>query len=310
MDHEKMPIGKYKGILIKNLDEGYVKHFITTKSYKSNKKLKEIFKKHHKDIINNQKGGDYIDDRLAAIKSELRKGDIINYCNKYVDYKKAIGETFSLQECYKKQLDGDSQLEDRSITEAEIRGKLITFAEQKNTKVNNPVFHSRLVKLIETLKDDNSLLSDKLLLFLIEIGELDNKSTVTSGGAKKKKKRTKKKSKRTKKKSRKIKKKSKRTKKVSKKVPASKCKLLYFTMNGCPYCNEFNPVWDDLIELIPKLKTEKIERFENPEMIQEFDIKSFPNIILIKNNNKELYEGHRDTDNLMRFLKSNITNMV
>lgn len=214
MDHEKMPIGKYKGLLIKNLDEDYVKHFITKKSYKSNKKLKEIFKKHHKDIINNQKGGDYIDDRLAAIKSELRKGD------------------------------------------------------------------------------------------------LDNKSTVTSGGAKKKKKRTKKKSKRTKKKSRKIKKKSKRTKKVSKKVPASKCKLLYFTMNGCPYCNEFNPVWDDLIELIPKLKTEKIERFENPEMIQEFDIKSFPNIILIKNNNKELYEGHRDTDNLMGFLKSNITNMV
>ena len=81
-------------------------------------------------------------------------------------------------------------------------------------------------------------------------------------------------------------------------------------MNGCPYCEEFNPVWDDLIDLVPKLETKKIERFENPEMIQDFKIESFPNIILMKNNNKELYQGNRDTDTLMDFLKSNITNMV
>tara|TARA_B100001094_G_C18184758_1_gene803059 strand:- start:266 stop:2881 length:2616 start_codon:yes stop_codon:yes gene_type:complete len=315
---EKMPFGKHKGKLIKNLSEEYIITFINSNVYKLNKKLKDVFKKHHKDIINNQKGGDYIDDRLAAIKSELRKDDIINYCKKYVNYKKAMGETVSLQECYKKQLEGDtgtgSPLEDRSITEDEIRGKLLTFAEENNTKENNPVFHSRLVKLIETLNDEKSLLSKKLLLFLIEIGELDNKSTgstVSSGGAKKKKsKRTKKKSRKAKKKSRRTKKKSKRTKKKSKKAPASKCKLLYFTMNGCPYCEEFNPVWDNLIDLVPKLETKKIERFENPEMIQDFKIESFPNIILMKNNNKELYEGHRDTDTLMGFLKSNITNMV
>ena len=57
---------------------------------------------------------------------------------------------------------------------------------------------------LETLNDENSLLSKKLLLFLIEIGELDNKSTgstVSSGGAKKKKsKRKKSKKKKSKKK--------------------------------------------------------------------------------------------------------------
>ena len=59
-------------------------------------------------------------------------------------------------------------------------------------------------------------------------------------------------------------------------------------MNGCPYCEEFNPIWNDLINLVPKLKTEKIERSEKPEMVQNFNIETFPNIILMKNNKKEI----------------------
>ena len=200
---EKMPFGNNKGKLIKDLDEEYVKSFIDSEVYKLNKGLKEIFKKYHSDKINNdQKGGDYIDDRIADIRSDLRKDDIINYCKKFVNYKKALGETVTLQDCYKKQFETPSSSEDRSITEDKIRSKLITFAEEKNTKVNNPIFHSRLLKLIETLSDENILLSKKLILFLIEIGELDNKSTVStvsSGGAEKKKSRQTKKKKKNKK---------------------------------------------------------------------------------------------------------------
>ena len=305
---EKMPFGNNKGKLIKDLDEEYVKSFIDSEVYKLNKGLKEIFKKYHSDKINNdQKGGDYIDDRIADIRSDLRKDDIINYCKKFVNYKKALGETVTLQDCYKKQFETPSSSEDRSITEDKIRSKLITFAEEKNTKVNNPIFHSRLLKLIETLSDENILLSKKLILFLIEIGELDNKSTVStvsSGGAEKKKSRQTKKKKRTKKKSRK-KKKSK-----IKKIQASKCKLYYFTMNGCPYCEEFNPIWNNLTKLVPKLPTQKIDRFKKPEMIQQFNIESFPKLILMKDNKKEVFKNERSIDTIINFLKKNVSNMV
>ena len=146
-------------------------------------------------------------------------------------------------------------------------------------------------------------------VFLIEITSKKEGNEGVSGGRKKKSKRTKKKSKR-KKKSNKLQKKKKRTPKKNIKVPISKCKLYYFTMNGCPYCEEFNPIWNDLINLVPKLKTEKIERSEKPEMVQNFNIETFPNIILMKNNKKEIYKNERNTNTLIEFLKSNITNMV
>ena len=143
----------------------------------------------------------------------------------------------------------------------------------------------------------------------IEITSKKEGNEGVSGGRKKKSKRTKKKSKR-KKKSNKLQKKKKRTPKKNIKVPISKCKLYYFTMNGCPYCEEFNPIWNDLINLVPKLKTEKIERSEKPEMVQNFNIETFPNIILMKNNKKEFFKNDRNSNTLIEFLKSNITNMV
>ena len=85
--------------------------------------------------------------------------------------------------------------EDFIIINDEIRGKILTFAEQNNTKENNPEFNNKLVKLIEILGDGNSRLSNKLLLFLIEITSKKEGNEGVSGGSKKKSKRTKKKSK-------------------------------------------------------------------------------------------------------------------
>ena len=36
-------------------------------------------------------------------------------------------------------------------------------------------------------------------------------------------------------------------------------------MNGCPYCKDFNPHWNSVVKIFPKIKTIKIERRENPK---------------------------------------------
>ena len=51
---ELIDFGKYKGELIKDLNKGQVEDIIKTKKYKSNKKIKRLFKKYHNDIINNK----------------------------------------------------------------------------------------------------------------------------------------------------------------------------------------------------------------------------------------------------------------
>jgi hypothetical protein len=134
-----------------------------------------------------QKGGDYIYDRLAAIRSDLKKADIVDYCTKFVNYKKAMaaigqGEQVSLLDCYKKQLDTedrsieDRSIEDRSIVESTIRDTLLSFSEKNDTKGKDPIFHTRLLKLIEVLGDENRNLSTKLITFLLELSESEQGS--------------------------------------------------------------------------------------------------------------------------------------
>ena len=44
-----------------------------------------------------------------------------------------------------------------------------------------------------------------------------------------------------------------------------KCILYYFTMNGCPYCNDFNPHWEKVVKSFSKITMEKIERNERSQ---------------------------------------------
>ena len=214
IDENKMPFGNHKGKLIENLDEKYVKDFTKSKPYKNDKKLRDIFLKYHSEIINNMKGGDWIDDKLAEIKSDMRKSDIVEYCKKYVSYQRGIGnDGVSVQDCYYKQLQGpESEPEDRNIPETEVRSNLMKFAESNNTKENNPAFHTKLIKLVETLNEVEEPLSRKLIRFLIDIGEIKEQT----GGKKKKTKR-----KTETKRKKKIKKKEK-TKRKNKKLPRKK----------------------------------------------------------------------------------------
>ena len=80
-----------------------------------------------------------------------------------------------------------------------------------------------------------------------------------------------------------------------------------FTMNGCPYCKEFDNIWEDLIPSIPKLTTEKSE---DQQKIEELNINSFPTILLMKKNKPIQFKENRDIPTIHRFLKKNVSSMV
>ena len=116
-----------------------------------------------------------------------------------------------------------------------------------------------------------------------------------SGGGKKKKKRN----------TRRKKKNTRRKKKTLKKKD-SNCVLYYFTMNGCPYCMDFNPHWDNVVKEFPKIKTIKIERHENPKIIEKLNVSSYPTILLVSGNkNVEFTKDRENMDDFHTFFKEN-----
>jgi len=81
--------------------------------------------------------------------------------------------------------------------------------------------------------------------------------------------------------------------------------LIYFTMDGCPWCEKFNPTWSNLNKLYDKkINMIKINRNKNPELVEEFDVQSFPTIILNKQR-RIIFEGERDVKSFHKFLKKN-----
>ena len=53
-------------------------------------------------------------------------------------------------------------------------------------------------------------------------------------------------------------------------------------MKGCPYCKDFDPIWNTIVHLFKNIQTKKIERLHHPNLIKQFNVGSFPTIILKK----------------------------
>ena len=106
---------------------------------------------------------------------------------------------------------------------------------------------------------------------------------------------------------RKKKKKSKtRRKKKTIRKKDDKCILYYFTMNGCPYCNDFNPYWEKVVKSFSKITMKKIERNEDPKKVLSFNVTSFPTIILVKDKKHvEFTENRENMDDFRKFFKEN-----
>ena len=104
-------------------------------------------------------------------------------------------------------------------------------------------------------------------------------------------------------------KKTKKTKNQKKKIKKdkrekNKC-LLYFSMEGCPYCDDFKPLWEKTINKYPKLDMFNISREKETELMDKLSIKSYPTILLLKGNNLIKYNYERKPSFIRKFLVEN-----
>ena len=77
--------------------------------------------------------------------------------------------------------------------------------------------------------------------------------------------------------------------------------LLYFKMDGCNWCNEFEE------KLLPKLKqkmrTRTINGPKNRSGPAKYGIKTYPALVKISGQNHKLFKGKRTLANIMKFMK-------
>jgi len=80
--------------------------------------------------------------------------------------------------------------------------------------------------------------------------------------------------------------------------------LYYFYMDGCGWCDKFNPTWIKLVkEFKNKLNMKKVNGPASPELLRKFDIQTFPSIILVTGKDSDKYEGDRSMTDLKKFLR-------
>lgn len=81
--------------------------------------------------------------------------------------------------------------------------------------------------------------------------------------------------------------------------------LVYFSMNGCPYCEDFEPLWKKTTKKYPSLDMFTISREKEPKLMDKLSIKSYPTILLVKDNNIIKYEYDRKPGLIKKFLVEN-----
>jgi thiol-disulfide isomerase/thioredoxin len=80
--------------------------------------------------------------------------------------------------------------------------------------------------------------------------------------------------------------------------------LYYFYMDGCTWCDKFNPTWLKLIkEFKNKLTMKKVNGPSSPNLLKQFDIQTFPAIVLVTGTDSDKYEGDRSMKDLKQFLR-------
>jgi protein disulfide-isomerase-like protein len=80
--------------------------------------------------------------------------------------------------------------------------------------------------------------------------------------------------------------------------------ILYY-VPWCGHCKNMMPEWQKLEQQHtddPNVSVKKINCDEEPEKAQRDGVERFPTIILYKGQEKEIYQGKRDTESLEQFI--------
>lgn len=96
----------------------------------------------------------------------------------------------------------------------------------------------------------------------------------------------------------------KRTKRRTKKVSTKQIGFIYYKMERCKYCKEFEKkLWKKIVEYCNKkgIQTHIVVRELNPELIPK-RIKTFPSLVKYDKNNKmTIFKGERTMNNIKKF---------
>jgi protein disulfide-isomerase-like protein len=86
----------------------------------------------------------------------------------------------------------------------------------------------------------------------------------------------------------------------------SRPSMVLFYAPWCPHCKSMMGDWEKLQnEVGSDVEVVKVNCDEKPEMAEQYDVKGFPTIILFKEGKKVHFEGSRNLDNFLEFLRSN-----
>lgn len=98
----------------------------------------------------------------------------------------------------------------------------------------------------------------------------------------------------------------KRTKRRTKKVSIKPVGLIYYKMEKCKYCKQFeSELWKKIVNYCNKkgIQTHIVVRELNPELIPN-KIKYFPSLVKCDKKDKmTIFKGERTLNNLKRFLR-------
>ena len=78
--------------------------------------------------------------------------------------------------------------------------------------------------------------------------------------------------------------------------------ILYFFMPECGHCQKFNPEWEKLQKMIDDnrapLRLNKIDGTDdgNKDLVDQYNVKGFPTLILERGNRSDPYEGERTAE--------------
>ena len=87
---------------------------------------------------------------------------------------------------------------------------------------------------------------------------------------------------------------------------SDKPNMVLFYAPWCPHCKSMMGDWEKLRNRVGnKVEVVKVNCDEQPEMAEKHDVKGFPTIILFKDGRKIHFEGSRNLENFMKFIKEN-----
>lgn len=85
-------------------------------------------------------------------------------------------------------------------------------------------------------------------------------------------------------------------------------KILKFGAIWCKECLVMKPIWQEVEEEIPELKTEYYDADERPDLLKQYNIKDIPVFIFLDKNDKEILrlQGMQNKEELVKIVNENL----